>query len=44
MKKTVTIRLPEKLYEELKVIAKSELRTISSLIELLITKGMEDKK
>lgn len=43
MKKTVTIRLPEDLYEKLTNLAKGEKRTISSKIEILILKGLESK-
>lgn len=39
MKKTVTIRLPEELYEELKAIAKADNRTISNLVEVLVIEG-----
>lgn len=35
-KKTVTIRLPEELHEEIKRLAAEDHRTISSYIELII--------
>jgi predicted DNA-binding protein len=44
MKKTVTIRLPEDMHEQLKKMADEEKRTISSLIELLLIKGLEVRK
>ncbi len=43
MKKTVTIRLPEDLYEKLTKLAKGEKRTISGEIEVLILKGLDKK-
>jgi hypothetical protein len=41
--KTVTFRLNEKLLDDLKKIAKAERRTVSSLIEILILKGLKSK-
>ena len=39
--KTVSIRLPEKLYQDLKNRANEERRTISAMIEVLVLRGIE---
>lgn len=43
MKKTVAIRLPEELHEKIKELAAEDHRTVSSYLELLILKAIENK-
>ena len=39
-----TIRVDEKYYDEVKIIAKKEIRSINNLFEYFIIKGVEEYK
>lgn len=43
MAKTVTLRLPDELYEKFALAAKAERRSISNLIEVLAARKMEEE-
>ncbi len=42
MAKTVTLRLPDDLYEKFALAARAERRSISNLIEVLASRKMEE--
>lgn len=43
-KRMVQIRLTQKLYKRLEELAKSEKRSVTNMVEVVLTRGLEERK